>query len=94
MSALAQYRDLVSMQLRSMRGDIYFVAIIHIALSAGLVCFQVGGLSPQQVVDRLHARNVIATVTPYSVAYPRLAASLLNNETQVDAVLDAVRAMA
>ena len=37
MSALAQYRDLVSMQLRSMRGDIYFVAIIHIALSAGLV---------------------------------------------------------
>lgn len=63
-------------------------------LSAGLVCFQVAGLSPHQVVDRLHARNIIATVTPYATAYPRLAAGLLNDEAQVDAVVDAVRAIA
>jgi isopenicillin-N epimerase len=64
------------------------------ALSAGLVCFEVAGLSAQQVVDRLHARKIIATVTPYATAYPRLAAGLLNNVEQVDAVVEAVRAIA
>jgi selenocysteine lyase/cysteine desulfurase len=65
------------------------------ALSAGLVCFQVAGLTPQQVVDRLHAqKKIIATVTPYAVAYPRLAAGLLNNEEQVDTVIEAIRALA
>jgi isopenicillin-N epimerase len=63
------------------------------ALSAGLVCFQLAGRSPQQVVDRLHAQRIIATVTPYATAYPRLAAGLLNNEEQVDAALAAVRAI-
>jgi isopenicillin-N epimerase len=63
-------------------------------LSAGLVCFQVAGQSPRQVVDQLHARNIIATVTPYAPGYPRLAAGLLNNEEQVDAVLQAMRAIA
>jgi isopenicillin-N epimerase len=64
------------------------------SLSAGLVCFQVAGLSPSQVVDRLHARRIIATVTPYAPAYARLAAGLLNNEEQVDTVLEAVRTLA
>jgi selenocysteine lyase/cysteine desulfurase len=59
-------------------------------LSAGLVCFDVGTLRPQVVVDRLHARNVIATVTPYATAYVRLAAGLLNSEDQVDRVLEEV----
>jgi isopenicillin-N epimerase len=64
------------------------------SLSAGLVCFEVAGLRTQQVVDRLHARNIIATSTPYSPSYPRLAPGLLTNEDQVDAVLGAVRAIA
>jgi isopenicillin-N epimerase len=75
-------------------GNVRVVTPMAEALSAGLVCFQVGGLSAQQVVDQLHARKIIATVTPYSVAYPRLAAGLLNNEAQVETVLDAVRATA
>ncbi len=37
MNPVRQYGDLVGMQLRSMRGDIVFIAIIHIALSTGLV---------------------------------------------------------
>jgi isopenicillin-N epimerase len=64
------------------------------SLSAGLVCFQVAGLSAQQVVDRLHAQKIIATVTPYATPYPRLAAGLLNNVEQVDAVVEGVRAIA
>ena len=37
MSIVRQYRDLVSMQLRSMRDDVAFIILIHIALTLGLV---------------------------------------------------------
>jgi ABC-2 type transport system permease protein len=37
MTALRQYRDLVSIQLRSMRDDTIMIVVIHIALSLGLV---------------------------------------------------------
>jgi selenocysteine lyase/cysteine desulfurase len=63
-------------------------------LSAGLVCFEVDGLSAQAVVDRLHARGIIATVTPYATSYARLAPGLLNSPDEVDAVLGAVGALA
>lgn len=37
MTAIRQYRDLVGLQMRSMRGDNIFIALIHIALTLGLV---------------------------------------------------------
>jgi len=37
MTALRQYRDLVGMQMRGMRGDNVFIALIHVALTLGLV---------------------------------------------------------
>ena len=37
MIALRQYRDLTSMQLRSMREEIWFIALIQVVLSLGLV---------------------------------------------------------
>lgn len=37
MTWLRQYRDLVSMQLRAMRNEIWFVAMIQVVLSLGLV---------------------------------------------------------
>ena len=63
-------------------------------LSAGLVCFEVAGLSPQGVVDRLHAAGIVATVTPYATSYARLAPGLLNSPEEVDQVLAAIRALA
>jgi selenocysteine lyase/cysteine desulfurase len=63
-------------------------------LSAGLVCFDVDGLAPQQVVDRLHARGIVATVTPYATSYARLAAGLLNTPEHVDAVLSEIQRLA
>jgi selenocysteine lyase/cysteine desulfurase len=64
------------------------------SLSAGLVCFEVNGLAPQQVVDRLHAAGIIATVSPYATAYARLAPGLLNAPEEVEQVLRALRALA
>ena len=63
-------------------------------LSAGLVCFELAGLSPQGVVDRLHAAGIVATVTPYATSYARLAPGLLNSPEEVDQVLAAIRALA
>ena len=64
------------------------------SLSAGLVCFEVNGLSPQRVVDRLRASGIVATVSPYATSYARLAPGLLNSPEEVDQVLAAVRALA
>jgi selenocysteine lyase/cysteine desulfurase len=63
------------------------------SLSAGLVCFEVDGLTPQQVVDRLHARGIIATVTPYAESYARLGATILNTPAEIERTLRAVRAL-
>jgi len=64
------------------------------ALSAGLVCFDVEGLKPEEVVKRLAAKKIIASDTPYKPSYARLTPSLLNTPEEVDAALKAVREIA
>jgi len=64
------------------------------ALSAGLVCFEVAGLTPQRVVDRLRGSGIVATVSPYATSYARLAPGLLNSPEEVDQVLAGVRSLA
>jgi isopenicillin-N epimerase len=62
-------------------------------VSAGIVCFEVDGLSPEAVVERLLRRKVIASVTPrpYEMHVARLAPSLLTSPADVDASVRAVR---
>lgn len=62
-------------------------------LSAGIVCFEVNGMSPYTAVTRLRERRVIATVTPYAERYVRLAPSIRNSPTEVEAVLREIRAL-
>jgi selenocysteine lyase/cysteine desulfurase len=64
------------------------------SLSAGLVCFEVRGMSPLQVVDHLRSRGIVATVTPYSPSYARLGPSILNTPAEIDRTLRALRALA
>jgi isopenicillin-N epimerase len=63
-------------------------------ISAGIVCFDVRGLSPDTVVARLRGRRIIATVTPYSPSYARVAPGLLNTPREIDRALAAIRALA
>jgi isopenicillin-N epimerase len=63
------------------------------SLSAGLVCFEVDRLSPNAVVERLRSRRVVATVTPYSPSYARVAPSILNTPAEVDRALEAIRGL-
>jgi selenocysteine lyase/cysteine desulfurase len=63
------------------------------ALSAGLVCFEVEGLTPEEVVKRLHARKIIASDTPYAPSYARLTPGLLNTPEEVDRTVAQIRAL-
>ena len=63
------------------------------AVSAGIVVFSVDRLSPGAVVAALRRRRIVATETPYSPSFPRLAPGLLNTPGEVDRVLAAVRAL-
>jgi isopenicillin-N epimerase len=64
------------------------------SLSAGLVCFDVAGMPPRSVVERLRDKRIVATTTPYTPTYARLAAGLLNTPEEVEQVLREVRALA
>ena len=60
-------------------------------LSAGLVCFEVEGVKPAEVVRQLLARNIIASTSPYAITYARLAPSLVNTPAEVDRAVQAIR---
>jgi isopenicillin-N epimerase len=64
------------------------------SLSSGLVCFDVKGMSADEVIKRLGERKIIASVTPYATKYARFATALLNTTADIDAAASAVRALA
>jgi isopenicillin-N epimerase len=63
------------------------------SLSAGLVCFEIKGVPAPEVVKRLHARKIIASVTPYATEYARLSPGILNTPEELETVLRELRAM-
>src|SRR6266496_781557 len=50
-------------------------------LSAGIVCFDVKGMKPEQVVKRLLDQRIVASTTPYRVSYARVACSVAVNRS-------------
>ncbi|HZR08747.1 MAG TPA: aminotransferase class V-fold PLP-dependent enzyme [Myxococcales bacterium] len=64
------------------------------ALSAGICCFEMKGLSPDAIVKALFARHIVASTSPYKVTYARLSASIFNTPDEVDRALAAVRSLA
>jgi selenocysteine lyase/cysteine desulfurase len=79
--------------LSAIRG-VRLVTPMSPTLSSGLVCFEVDGRDPSQVVDSLYrSARVVASVTPYARRYVRLGPSILNSPAEIDRVLRAVRAL-
>ena len=60
------------------------------SLSAGLVCFDVEGRDAADVVARLAARRIVASVTPYARRHVRLGPGIVNTVADID---EAVRAL-
>jgi selenocysteine lyase/cysteine desulfurase len=63
------------------------------ALSAGLVCFDVEGRQADDVVARLAAGRIVASVTPYARRHVRLGPGIVNTPAEVDAAVRAVAAL-
>mgnify|MGYP000689940075 CR=1 FL=1 len=63
-------------------------------LSSGLTCFDVKGMKPEMVVERMHNKGIIMSSTPYRKSYARFAPSLINNEQEIEQALAEIRAMA
>ena len=63
-------------------------------LSAGIICFDLEGKKPQQVVDYLLTKKVIASTSPYAVSYARVAPSLVNTPEEIEKSLEAIRTFA
>jgi selenocysteine lyase/cysteine desulfurase len=65
------------------------------SLSAGLVCCEVAGADPGEVVDTLRERHhVVASVTPYRTRYVRFGPSVANDTADVDRAIEAVARIA
>lgn len=57
------------------------------SLSAGIISFEVDGMSTSEVVQKLHDKKVIATVAPYQTEYARLTPGIFNTPEEIDKVL-------
>jgi len=63
-------------------------------LSAGMVCFDVKGMKPGEVVERLLAQRIVASTTPYRVSYARLACNIVDTPQEIETTLRAIRELA
>jgi selenocysteine lyase/cysteine desulfurase len=63
-------------------------------LSAGIVSFDVRGLTAAQAIARLLARKVVGSVAPYANPHARLSANLANTPDDIEMALREVRALA
>ena len=62
-------------------------------LSAAIICFDVEGLSPSQVVAQLRQRQIVASTTPYARSYARLTPGVYNTEEEIERVLSSIQAL-
>jgi isopenicillin-N epimerase len=62
-------------------------------LSAGITCFEVAGMQPRQVVEKLRQRGIVGSVTPYATKYARLAPSLVNSTAEIEKTLGEIRSL-
>ena len=58
--------------------------------SGGMVCFEVKGLKPAQVVQHLLRHKIVASTTPYRVTYARIACGIVNTPEEVEKTLEII----
>jgi isopenicillin-N epimerase len=63
-------------------------------LNAGMVCFDVKGLKAKETVNRLLAKGILGSTTPYAVPFARVSCGIMNTPGEVEATLRAVRTLA
>ncbi|MUP44671.1 aminotransferase class V-fold PLP-dependent enzyme [Gramella sp. BOM4] len=61
--------------------------------SEAINCFEIDGLGPDEIVQKLHQKKIIASSSPYRKSYARLTPSVINTEEEVEKCLVALRAL-
>ena len=64
------------------------------ALSSGINCFEVEGMTPEQVRVKLLEKKILASTTPYKEVHARLTPSVINTEEEVQTCLSALKEIA
>ena len=64
------------------------------ALSAGISCYEVRGLTAAQVVGRLAEKKIRTTTSPYKVSYARVSGGVMNRPEEIEMVLREIRTLA
>ncbi len=59
-------------------------------VSAGIICVDIESMPPDQAVQELRTRGVVASQTPYETSYLRLGPSLATSPEQVDQAIAAI----
>ena len=62
-------------------------------VSGGISCYEVRGLKPDEVVERLNQKNIRTTSSPYKVSYARVGAGIVNFPEEIETVLREIRAL-
>jgi len=56
-------------------------------VSGGISCFEVAGLTPEEVASRLADKKIRTSSSPYKVSYARVAAGIMNVPEEIEKVL-------
>lgn len=64
------------------------------ALSGGISCYEVRGLTAAQVVGRLAEKKIRTTTSPYKVSYARVSGGVMNRPEEIEMVLREIRTLA
>ncbi len=59
-------------------------------LSSGINCFEVEGMTSEEVIKKLSTKNIIGSAAPYAVSYARLTPSIVNSEDEVKKAIAAL----
>jgi len=60
-------------------------------LSAGLSCFEIQGVTPEEIDSKLAAKKIRTNASPYKVPLARVAAGIMNFPEEIDTVLRELR---
>jgi isopenicillin-N epimerase len=62
-------------------------------LSAGIISFEIKGMSTEEAVKKLKEKKVIATASPYKTSWVRFTPGLINSEKEIDKALEVVQSL-
>ena len=64
------------------------------SVAGGIAAYEISGITAAQVVERLAAKRIRTSDSPYQPSYPRVCAGIMNSPADVDLVLREIRALA